>query len=84
MQSGGYAALRKALALDPAAVIAEVKASGLVGRGGAAFPTGLKWEGAAKEAAEPKYVICNADEAEPGTFKDRVLLEEDPTAFWRG
>ena len=84
VQSGGYAALRKSLALDPAAVIAEVKASGLVGRGGAAFPTGLKWEGAAKEAAEPKYVICNADEAEPGTFKDRVLLEEDPHRILEG
>ena len=82
--SGGYEALRKALSMDPAAVIAEVKASGLVGRGGAAFPTGVKWEGAAKEPAEPKYVICNADESEPGTFKDRVLLEEDPHRILEG
>jgi len=81
---GGYAALRKALSMDPSAVVAEVKASGLVGRGGAAFPTGLKWEGAAKEAAKPKYVICNADEAEPGTFKDRVILEEDPHRILEG
>ncbi len=81
---GGYNALRKVLSMDPAAVIAEVKASGLVGRGGAAFPAGLKWEGAAKEAARPKYVICNADEAEPGTFKDRVLLEEDPHRILEG
>ena len=116
---GGYSALKKALTMSPDAVIAEVKASGLVGRGGAAFPTGVKWEGAAKAPAEglvlsaaeglvlsgaegpalsvaegpvlsgaegpalsvaegPKYVVCNADESEPGTFKDRVLMEEDP------
>jgi NADH-quinone oxidoreductase subunit F len=77
-QGGGYAGLKKALAMTPEAVIAEVKASGLVGRGGAAFPTGLKWEGAAQAPGQPKYVVCNADESEPGTFKDRVLMEEDP------
>lgn len=76
--SGGYRGLRKALTMRPSDVIDEVKASGLVGRGGAAFPTGLKWEGAASAPAEPKYVVCNADEAEPGTFKDRVIMEEDP------
>lgn len=76
--TSGYAALRRALAMDPEAVIAEVKDSGLVGRGGAAFPTGVKWEGAFKAGGEPKYVVCNADESEPGTFKDRVLMEEDP------
>ncbi len=75
---GDYAALKKALAMSPEAVIVEVKASGLVGRGGAAFPTGVKWEGAAKASGQPKYVVCNADESEPGTFKDRVLMEEDP------
>jgi NADH-quinone oxidoreductase subunit F len=75
---GGYAGLKKALTLSPEAVVAEVKASGLVGRGGAAFPTGVKWEGAAKASGQPKYVVCNADESEPGTFKDRVLMEEDP------
>jgi NADH-quinone oxidoreductase subunit F len=75
---GGYTGLKKALRLTPAAIIAEVKDSGLVGRGGAAFPTGVKWEGAAHALGQPKYVICNADESEPGTFKDRVLLEEDP------
>jgi NADH-quinone oxidoreductase subunit F len=74
----GYAALKKALKLPPAAVVAEVKASGLVGRGGAAFPTGVKWEGAAQASGAPKYAVCNADESEPGTFKDRVLMEEDP------
>jgi NADH-quinone oxidoreductase subunit F len=75
---GDYAALKKALTMPPEAIVAEVKASGLVGRGGAAFPTGVKWEGAAKASGQPKYVVCNADESEPGTFKDRVLMEEDP------
>jgi NADH-quinone oxidoreductase subunit F len=64
--------------MTPQDVIAEMKAAGLVGRGGAAFPTGIKWEGAAKAAGQPKYIVCNADESEPGTFKDRILMEEDP------
>jgi NADH-quinone oxidoreductase subunit F len=81
---GGYAGLRKALGLSPTEVITEVKASGLVGRGGAAFPTGVKWEGAANAPGEPKYVVCNADESEPGTFKDRVLLEDDPHRVLEG
>jgi NADH-quinone oxidoreductase subunit F len=81
---GGYRGLRKALSLAPAEVIAEVKASGLVGRGGAAFPAGVKWEGAAQAPAEPKFVVCNADESEPGTFKDRVLMEEDPQRIIEG
>ena len=71
---GGYRALKKAKTMEPADVIAEIKTSGLVGRGGAAFPTGIKWEGAANAPGEEKYVVCNADESEPGTFKDRVLL----------
>lgn len=75
---GGYKGLARALETTPEAVIAEIKASGLVGRGGAAFPTGIKWEGAFQAQGQPKYVVCNADEAEPGTFKDRVLLEDDP------
>jgi NADH-quinone oxidoreductase subunit F len=75
---GGYAGLKKALTMTPQDVLAEVKAAGLVGRGGAAFPTGLKWEGAANAPGQPKYIVCNADESEPGTFKDRILLEEDP------
>jgi NADH-quinone oxidoreductase subunit F len=83
-QSGGYQALRKAFAMTPEAVIEEVKASGLVGRGGAAFPTGLKWEGTARAPGQPKYVVCNADEAEPGTFKDRVIMEEDPHSLLEG
>jgi len=75
---GEYTALKKANGMKPEDVIAEIKASGLVGRGGAAFPTGVKWDGAAKATADQKYVICNADESEPGTFKDRVLLIDDP------
>jgi len=75
---GGYAGLKKALSLAPQAVLAEVKTAGLVGRGGAAFPTGIKWEGAATASGEPKYIVCNADESEPGTFKDRILMEDDP------
>lgn len=83
-RSGGLNGLRKALTLPPAQIIAEVKASGLVGRGGAAFPTGLKWEGAAQAAGECRYLVCNADESEPGTFKDRVLLEDDPHQVLEG
>lgn len=75
---GEYAAYKKALGMKPDEVIAEVKAAGLVGRGGAAFPTGIKWEGAAKADGSLKYIVCNADESEPGTFKDRVLLLDDP------
>lgn len=75
---GKYSGLEKARTMTPDAVVAEIKASGLVGRGGAAFPTGIKWEGAAKAPANQKYVICNADESEPGTFKDRILLIDDP------
>lgn len=75
---GEYAALKKALTMTPEDVIAEIKSAGLVGRGGAAFPTGVKWEGAAKADGDQKYIVCNADESEPGTFKDRVLLLDDP------
>ena len=79
-EHGGYAALRKAIELGPAAVIGEVSAAKLLGRGGAAFPTGRKWAAVAHEPALPHYVVCNADESEPGTFKDRVLMERDPFA----
>jgi NADH-quinone oxidoreductase subunit F len=75
---GGYAALRRAVELGPSRMITEVRDSGLTGRGGAAFPTGVKWDGVATAAARPHYLICNADESEPGTFKDRVLMELDP------
>ena len=77
---GGYEALARALRHGPDAVIREVTDSRLVGRGGAAFPTGRKWEAVARAAAQPHYLVCNADESEPGTFKDRVLMEEDPFA----
>jgi len=78
--AGGFAALEKARALGPEAVIAEVTASRLMGRGGAAFPTGRKWDAVRTQPASPHYLICNADESEPGTFKDRVLMEGDPFA----
>ena len=76
----GYLGLARAFELGPEGVIAEVTASKLMGRGGAAFPTGRKWAAVAAQPATPKYVVCNADESEPGTFKDRVLLEGDPFA----
>ncbi|MFJ9114585.1 NADH-ubiquinone oxidoreductase-F iron-sulfur binding region domain-containing protein [Streptomyces sp. NPDC102394] len=78
---GGYAALRRAFELGPAGVIREVTDSGLVGRGGAAFPTGRKWQATASQPDHPHYLVCNADESEPGTFKDRVLMEGDPYAL---
>src|SRR5262249_39262460 len=71
-KDGGYAALRRAIELGPEGVIREVLASNLLGRGGAAFPTGRKWDAVAKVSARPHYVVCNADESEPGTFKDRI------------
>jgi NADH-quinone oxidoreductase subunit F len=78
---GGYAALRRAIELGPEGVIREIKDSGLVGRGGAAFPTGVKWEAVARQPRRPHYLVCNADESEPGTFKDRVVMEGDPFAL---
>jgi len=76
---GGYTALSKVIKeMTPQEVINEVKNSKLVGRGGAAFPTGLKWEFSSRATKKPKYIICNADEGEPGTFKDRLVLENDP------
>jgi NADH-quinone oxidoreductase subunit F len=79
--SGGYEALDAALAMGPVAVIAAVTDARLVGRGGAAFPTGRKWAAVAAQPSTPRYVVCNADESEPGTFKDRLILEEDPFAL---
>ncbi len=75
---GGYSAARKALGIDPLKIIDEVKASGLRGRGGAGFPTGTKWGFVPRNTGKPVYLLNNADESEPGTFKDRVLLERDP------
>ena len=79
--AGGYEMLRRAVALTPQGVLREVKDAKLLGRGGAAFPTAIKWEAVAANPVQPHYVICNADESEPGTFKDRVLMEEDPYAL---
>ena len=83
-RTGGYRAVRKALGMDPAKIIDEVKASGLRGRGGAGFPTGTKWSFTPRESEKPKYLVCNSDESEPGTFKDRWLLENDPHAVIEG
>ncbi len=77
---GGYRSLDHAVTMGRDEVIAAVVAAGLRGRGGAAFPTGIKWRAVADEPADTKYLVCNADESEPGTFKDRVLLESDPFA----
>lgn len=82
---GGYEAVAKALTtMTPDAVIAEVKASGLKGRGGAGFPTGLKWEFTSKATGEGKAIVCNADEGEPGNFKDRLIMEGDPHQIIEG
>jgi NADH-quinone oxidoreductase subunit F len=81
---GGYEALKKALTMTPDAIIEAVKASGLRGRGGAGFPTGLKWQFVDKKSPKPKYICCNADESEPGTFKDHVLMERNPHLLFEG
>ncbi len=83
--NGGYAAVRKALKdIKPDELIEMVKQSGLRGRGGAGFPTGMKWSFVPKVSAEPKYVVVNADESEPGTFKDRELMEKNPHQLLEG
>ena len=84
LKEGGYQALKKALAMGSEDIISELKKSKLVGRGGAAFPTGLKWEFAKESKESPKYVVCNADEGEPGIFKDRLILENDPHLLLEG
>lgn len=83
-ETGGYVQLKKALGMAPADIIEEVKKSALRGRGGAGFPTGMKWSFVPKETPKQKYVVCNADESEPGSFKDRYLLEYDPHALIEG
>ena len=83
-ETGGYQALKQALSLRPYAVIDLVKASGLRGRGGAGFPTGLKWDFVFEQSGPKKYVICNADEGDPGAFMDRSLLEGDPHRIIEG
>ncbi len=83
-ERGGYEALKGALAREPAEVIAEVKTSGIRGRGGAGFPAGVKWGFVPKESEKPKYLCCNADEGEPGTFKDRDIMRYDPHSLIEG
>ena len=84
-QMGGYASVEKALkTMTPDAVVEEVKKSGLRGRGGAGFPTGMKWSFLAKPEGVPRYLVCNADESEPGTFKDRYLMERIPHLLVEG
>ena len=81
---GGYKSLEKAFKMSPADIIEEVKKSSLRGRGGAGFPTGMKWSFVPKDSPKPKYVVCNADESEPGSFKDRYLMQYDPHALIEG
>ncbi|MBV1701266.1 MAG: NADH-quinone oxidoreductase subunit NuoF [Hyphomicrobiales bacterium] len=81
---GGFVGLEKALAMQPAAVVEEVTASGLRGRGGAAFPTGIKWRTALAASADQKYIVCNADEGDSGTFADRMIMEGDPFVLIEG
>jgi NADH-quinone oxidoreductase subunit F len=83
-ESGGYEALARALKMQPEEVTEEVKKSGLRGRGGAGFPCGLKWTFVPRSSDKPKYIVCNADESEPGTFKDRLLMEHDPHQLIEG
>lgn len=84
IKNGGYTALKKALELSPDSIIQTVKDSGLRGRGGAGFPTGLKWSFITKDPTIAKYLCCNADEGEPGTFKDRAIIEYDPHELIEG
>ena len=84
LELDGYKALQKVLTMEPDAIIAEVKTSNLRGRGGAGFPTGLKWSFVPKQSAKPKYVLCNGDESEPGTCKDRLIFEHDPHSIIEG
>ncbi|HET9148563.1 MAG TPA: formate dehydrogenase, partial [Acetobacteraceae bacterium] len=81
---GGYKGLEKAISMGPAAIVTTVKESGLRGRGGAGFPTGIKWETVARAPGEQKYVVCNADEGDSGTYADRMIMEGDPFVLIEG
>lgn len=83
-QHGGYETFKKALGMTSEAIVEEVKKSGLRGRGGAGFPTGMKWGFLAKPEGVPRYLVCNADESEPGTFKDRYMMENIPHLLIEG
>src|SRR6201993_3291387 len=80
----GYSAARKAIEMGPEAIIAEMKASNLRGRGGAGFPTGMKWSFVPKQSDKPKYILVNGDESEPATCKDRLIFEHDPHSVIEG
>src|SRR4051812_17892758 len=84
LELDGYKAVQKAIQMGPDAIINEMKASSLRGRGGAGFPTGMKWSFVPKESAKPKYILCNGDESEPGTCKDRLIFEHDPHSVIEG
>jgi NADH-quinone oxidoreductase subunit F len=84
LATDGYKAFEKALGMSPDEIINEVKTSGLRGRGGAGFPTGMKWSFVPKQSSKPKYIMVNADESEPGTCKDRLLIEYDPHQLIEG
>ncbi len=84
LRHGGYESLRKALAMEPAQIVSEVKASNLRGRGGAGFPAGVKWGFIKRDDGKPHYIVVNGDESEPGTFKDRYILHEDPHQLLEG
>ncbi|NIT14157.1 MAG: NADH-quinone oxidoreductase subunit F, partial [Candidatus Dadabacteria bacterium] len=84
LSSGGYTALAKALKMDPEEIIEIIKKSGLRGRGGAGFPTGIKWGFIPRDTNKPVYLCCNADESEPGSFKDREIMERDPHQMLEG
>src|SRR5450631_1041 len=84
LELDGYKAARKAIELGPDGIIAEMKASNLRGRGGAGFPTGMKWSFVPKQSAKPKYVLVNGDESEPGTCKDHLIFLHDPHAVIEG
>ena len=83
LNAGGYKSLEKARSMSQKDLIEEVRKSGLRGRGGAGFNTGMKWNFSYSAVADQKYVICNADEGEPGTFKDRLIMENDLRVFWK-
>ena len=84
LELDGYKAVQKALGMQPEGIVNEVKNSGLRGRGGAGFNTGLKWSFVPKQSPKPKYILCNGDESEPGTCKDRLIFEHDPHAVIEG
>lgn len=84
VKAGGFAGLKKALKMQPLAIIEEIKKAKLMGRGGAGYPAGSKWQQMYEIEHTPKYIVCNADEGEPGTFKDKLLLEKDPLRVIEG